>query len=141
MKILDDFLYKNHRFVDELQLSAIIRRIDFEGDFQITFEEFEQFIKQIYNNKVYYHAPELNSTGASSSKHYENSGYYFPYSLTPKRVTLAGDLKYTYPYDKSYYSPKASKKVTFFEDELNYASASPIIQSRYDDYHNYQKTY
>merc|ERR1712070_1021017 len=42
--VLEEFFRKNHHFMTDYEIMAIIRRIDTEGDAQITFVEFVEFM-------------------------------------------------------------------------------------------------
>lgn len=63
---LDSFFLRNNLFLIDLQVLAIIRRIDYEGDTQITFGEFEEFLRPSAIDVLSKSGPILLSTAASS---------------------------------------------------------------------------
>lgn len=49
--VLDEFFVRNNRRLTEDELMGIIRRIDFEGDAQISFQEWVEFFRSCSNEE------------------------------------------------------------------------------------------
>lgn len=148
---LDDFFKRNSHFMSDYELMAIIRRIDTEGDAQITYLEFCDFMKTDPGYPLYKTTPlELYSPYYRSLLPYSyqhDLPYYYStipryrYYYSPPRVTTPTktkvdddkvDLneKYTSPYRSTYRSPYRYRSIYRSAYRSSPSLASSLARSR-----------
>lgn len=121
---LEEFFRKNHHFMTDYEMMAIIRRIDTEGDAQISFMEFADFMNTELDGPLSKTAPI--------------QVYSPPYRRTPPLLPTIAELypyhyQYTYPYYR--YSPRATSSIMkspprVVDDNINLSFRNSLERSR-----------
>lgn len=113
--ILDEFFKRNSHFMSDFEIMAIIRRIDTEGDAQITYLEFCEFMKADPQVPLYKTA---SLAELYTPSYYRYRSPYYKSTLYPYEYYLRDyPLYYSLPRYNYYYSPKRTVSKTKVADD------------------------